>query len=43
VRGDRERQPDPHATAVALHRRFEELVDLGERDDLVESTIDLAL
>ena len=36
VRGDREGQPNVHAAAVALDRRVEEALDLGERDDLVE-------
>ena len=36
VRGDRERQAHVHAARVALHRRVDELLDLGERDDLVE-------
>ncbi|CAA9406152.1 MAG: hypothetical protein AVDCRST_MAG64-1988 [uncultured Phycisphaerae bacterium] len=38
---DRERQPDVHAAAVALDRRVEELLDLAERDDLVELALDL--
>ena len=40
--GDRERQPHVHAAAVALDRRVEELLDLGEVDDLVELPVDLA-
>ena len=42
VGGHRERQPHVHAAGVALHRRVEELLDLGERDDLVELPVDLA-
>ena len=41
VRRDRERQPHVHAGGVALDRRVEELLDLGERDDLVELAADL--
>ena len=37
VRGDGEGQPHVHAARVALDRRVEELLDLGERDDLVEA------
>ena len=37
VRGDREGQPHVHAARVALDRRVEELLDLRERDDLVEA------
>ena len=40
--GDREGQPDIHARGVALHRRVEELLDLGKGDDLVELASDLA-
>ena len=36
VRGDREREPHVHPARVALHRRVEEPLDLGELDDLVE-------
>ena len=36
-----EREPHVHAAGVALHRRVEELLDLGERDDLVELARDL--
>ena len=40
---DREGQPDVHPAGVALHRRVEELLDLGEGDDLVELAGDLGL
>ena len=33
---DREGQPHVHPAAVPLHRRVEELLHLGEGDDLVE-------
>ena len=36
VRGDREREPHVHPARVALHGRVDELLDLGELDDLVE-------
>ena len=36
VRGHGEREPHVHAARVVLHRRVEELLDLGELDDLVE-------
>ena len=36
VRRHREGEPHVHAARVALHRRVEEPLDLGERDDLVE-------
>ena len=36
-----ERQPHVHPARVALHRRVEEPLDLGERDDLVELARDL--
>ena len=36
VRRDGEREPHVHAARVALDRRVEELLDLGEGDDLVE-------
>ena len=36
MRGHGERQPHIHARTVALDRRVEELLDLGEGDDLVE-------
>ena len=41
VRGDREGQAHVHAARVVLDRRVEELLDLGERDDLVELALDL--
>ena len=43
VRGDGEGQPHVHAARVALHRRVDELLDLGERDDLVELPADFRL
>ena len=36
-----ERQPHVHAARVVLDRRVEELLDLGEGDDLVELPLDL--
>jgi hypothetical protein len=42
VSGDREREPQVHAARVALHRRVDEALDLGEGDDLVELALDLA-
>ena len=42
VRGDGEREAQVHAARVALHRRVDEPLDLGERDDLVELRDDLA-
>ena len=41
MRGDRERESHVHAARVALDRGVEEALDLGERDDLVESALDL--
>ena len=41
--GDREREADVHAAGVALHRRVDELLDVGELDDLVELAFDLGL
>ena len=41
VSGDGEGQPHVHPRGVALDRRVEELLDLGEGDDLVELAIDL--
>ncbi len=41
VRRDRERQPQVHAARVPLDRRVDELLDLRERDDLVELALDL--
>ena len=42
VRRHGEGEPDIHPAGVALHRRVEELFDLGEGDDLVELAGDLA-
>jgi hypothetical protein len=39
---DREGQPHVHAGGIALHGRVEELLDLGESDDVVELGSDLA-
>ena len=39
--GNREREPHVHAAGVALHRCVDELLDLGEGDDLVELARDL--
>ena len=41
VRRDGEREPHVHAARVALDGSVEELLDLGERDDLVELPLDL--
>ena len=41
VGGHRESQPHVHPAGVALDRRVEELLDLGEVDDLVELAPDL--
>src|SRR5262249_44747495 len=38
---DREREADVHAARVALDRDVDEPLDLGKRDDLVESTSDV--
>ena len=43
MRGHGEREAHVHAARIALHRRIEELLDLGERDDLVELRGDLGL
>jgi hypothetical protein len=43
VGGHGEGQADVHPGGIALHRRVEELLDLGEGDDLVELAIDLGL
>ena len=43
VGGDREGEPRVHPAAVALDRRVEEALDLGEGDDLVELGVDLGL
>ena len=42
VRRDREREPDVHPARVALHRRVDEPLDLGEGHDLVELRLDLS-
>ena len=42
MRRDGKRQPHIHAGRIALHRRIEKPLDLGERDDLVELFADLA-
>src|SRR3954463_13904670 len=42
MRRNRERKTDVHAARVALDRRVEERPDLGELDDLVELSNDLA-
>ena len=41
MRGDCEAEPDLHAAGVALDRRVEEPLDLGELDDLVEPSADI--
>ena len=41
MRRDREGEPHIHAAGIALDRRVEELLDLGEGDDLVELASDL--
>ena len=41
VGGDGEGEPHRHPARVALHRRVEEALDLGELDDLVEAGADL--
>ena len=41
VRRHRKRQPHEHAAGVVLHRRVDELLELGERDDRVELADDL--
>src|SRR5882672_2959906 len=43
MRRHRERQPHVHATAVALYRRVDELLDLRERHDLIEFAAYLGL
>jgi hypothetical protein len=43
VRGNRERQPHVHATRIALHRRIDEPLHLGEGDNRVELAADLRL
>ena len=42
MRGDGEGEPHVHPAGVALDRRVEEPLDLGEGDDLVELAADLA-
>ena len=42
MRGDGEGEPQLHAARVALDRRVDEPLDLGELDDLVELALDLA-
>ena len=41
MRRHREGQPHVHAARIALDRRVEEFLDLGEGDDLVELAADL--
>ena len=36
MHGDGEAEPDEHARGVELHRLVHELLELGERDDVVE-------
>ena len=43
VNRHREAQPHVHARRVGLHRRVDELAQLGKVDDLVEALLDLAL
>ena len=43
VRGHGEGQPHIHPRGIPLHRRIQELLDLGEHDDLVEFAVDLGL
>ena len=43
VNRDREAEAHVHAGRVGLHRRVDELLHLGELDDLVEAARDLAL
>ena len=38
---DREAEPHVHAGRIGLHRRVDELAQLGEVDDLVEALLDL--
>src|SRR5204863_2806656 len=38
-----ETQPHVHARRVVLHRRVDEVLEAGERDDLVESLVELLL
>ena len=41
VHRDREAEPGGHARRVVLHLVVDELLDLGERDDVVEDLVDL--
>ena len=43
VNRDREAEPHVHAGRVGLDRRVDEVLQLGELDDLVEARCDLAL
>ena len=43
VDGHREPEPHVHARRVGLHRRVDEVLQLGELDDLVEAALDLPL
>ena len=43
VDGDGEAEAHVHARRVVLHRRVDELLELGEGDDLVEARLDVAL
>ena len=43
VNRDGESEPHVHAGRVGLHRRVDELLQLGELDDLVEALLNLAL
>ena len=42
VRGDREAEPHVHPRRVGAHRPVDRVLELGERDDLVEALADLA-
>ena len=42
VHRDREAEPHVHARRVVLHLRVDELLELGERDDLVEAALEVA-
>ena len=43
VGGDGEAEADEHPGRVVLHRRVDELLEAGKRDDVVEAQLDLAL
>ena len=43
VRGDREAEPHVHPRRVRAHRPVDRVLELGERDDLVEALADLRL